>query len=137
VATDTLTASDVDLDRPAVATVRVLAMDAIQKAGSGHPGTAMALAPAAYVLWTRFLRFDPVDPEWFDGTGSCSRPATRGAAVCGVALDGYPLSIGNLKQQRQWGPQTPGHPEYGHTAMRRSWRCRRAAWTAGASTWPC
>jgi transketolase len=65
VATDTLTASEVDLDRPAVDTVRVLAMDAIQKAGSGHPGTAMALAPAAYVPWTRFLRFDPVDPEWF------------------------------------------------------------------------
>jgi transketolase len=66
VATDTLTASEVDLDRLAVDTVRVLAMDAIQKAGSGHPGTAMALAPAAYVPWTRFLRFDPVDPEWFD-----------------------------------------------------------------------
>jgi transketolase len=66
VATDTLTASEVDLDRPAVDTVRVLAMDAIQKADSGHPGTAMALAPAANVLWTRFLRFDPVDPEWFD-----------------------------------------------------------------------
>ena len=59
-ATDTLTASGVDLDRLAVDTVGVLAMDAIQKAGSGHPGTAMALAPpAAYVLWTRFLRFDP------------------------------------------------------------------------------
>ena len=55
VATDTLTASEVDLDRPAVDTVRVLATDAIQNAGSGHPGTAMALAPAAYVLWTRFL----------------------------------------------------------------------------------
>jgi transketolase len=66
VATDTLTASEVDLDRLAVDIVRVLAMDAIQKAGSGHPGTAMALAPAAYVLWTRFLRFVPVDPEWFD-----------------------------------------------------------------------
>jgi transketolase len=66
VATDTLTASEVDLDRLAVDTARVLAMDAIQKAGSGHPGTAMALAPAAYVLWTRFLWFDPVDPEWFD-----------------------------------------------------------------------
>jgi hypothetical protein len=59
VATDTLTASEVDLDRLAVDTVRVLATDAIQNAGSGHPGTAMALAPAAYVLWTRFLRFDP------------------------------------------------------------------------------
>ena len=60
------TAERTDLDRLAVDTVRVLAMDAIQKAGSGHPGTAMALAPAAYVLWTRFLRFDPADPKWFD-----------------------------------------------------------------------
>lgn len=58
-ATDTLTTSEADLDRLAVDTVRVLAMDAIQKASSGHPGTAMASAPAAYVLWTRFLRFDP------------------------------------------------------------------------------
>jgi transketolase len=66
VATDTLTTSEVDLDRLAVDTVRVLAMDTIQKAGSGHPGTAMALAPAAYVFWTRFLRLDPVDPERFD-----------------------------------------------------------------------
>ena len=65
-ATDTLTASELELDRLAVDTVRVLAMDAIQKASSEHPGTAMALAPAACVLWTRFLRFDPVDPEWFD-----------------------------------------------------------------------
>ena len=55
-----------DLDRLAVDTVRVLAMDTIQKAGSGHPGTAMALAPAAYVLWTRFLTFDPADPQWPD-----------------------------------------------------------------------
>jgi hypothetical protein len=60
------TAERTDLDRLAVDTVRVLAMDAIQKAGSGHPGTAMALAPAAYVLWTRFLKFDPADSEWFD-----------------------------------------------------------------------
>ena len=55
-----------NLDRLAVDTVRTLAMDTIQKAGSGHPGTAMALAQAAYVLWIRFLTFDPADPDWFD-----------------------------------------------------------------------
>ena len=62
--TETVPATD--LDRLAIDTVRTLAMDTIQKAGSGHPGTAMALAPAAYALWTRFLKFDPADPEWFD-----------------------------------------------------------------------
>jgi transketolase len=116
VATDTLTASEVDLDRLAVDTVRVLAMDAIQKAGSGHPGTAMALAPAAYMLWTRFMRFDPVDPEWFDRDRfvlSAGHASVLQYAV--LHLTGYPLSIRDLKQQRQWGSQTPGHPEYRHT----------------------
>jgi transketolase N-terminal domain/subunit len=71
------TAERTDLDRLAVDTVRVLAMDAIQKAGDGHPGTAMALAPAAYVLWTRFLEFDPADPGVArPGPGSCSPMGT-------------------------------------------------------------
>jgi transketolase len=116
VTTETLAASEVDLDRLAVDTVRVLAMDAIQKAGSGHPGTAMALAPAAYTLWTRFMRFDPADPEWFDRDRfvlSIGHASVLQYAV--LHLTGYPLSIRDLKQQRQWGSQTPGHPEYGHT----------------------
>jgi transketolase len=116
VTTETLTASEVDLDRLAVDTVRVLAMDAIQKAGSGHPGTAMALAPAAYALWTRFLTFDPADPEWFDRDRfvlSAGHASVLQYAV--LHLTGYPLGIRDLKQQRQWGSQTPGHPEYGHT----------------------
>jgi transketolase len=116
VTTETLAASEVDLDRLAVDTVRVLAMDAIQKAGSGHPGTAMALAPAAYVLWTRFLKFDPADPEWFDRDRfvlSNGHASVLQYAV--LHLTGYPLSVRDLKQQRQWGSQTPGHPEYGHT----------------------
>jgi transketolase len=116
VTTDTLPASEVDLDRLAVDTVRVLAMDAIQKAGSGHPGTAMALAPAAYVLWTRFMRFDPADPEWFDRDRfvlSIGHASVLQYAV--LHLTGYPLAIRDLKQQRQWGSQTPGHPEYRHT----------------------
>ncbi|HEY6591917.1 MAG TPA: transketolase [Actinomycetota bacterium] len=114
--TETLVASEVDLDRLAVDTVRVLAMDAIQKAGSGHPGTAMALAPAAYVLWTRFLKFDPADPEWFDRDRfvlSNGHASVLQYAV--LHLTGYPLQIRDLKQQRQWGSLTPGHPEYGHT----------------------
>jgi transketolase len=105
-----------DLDRLAVDTVRVLAMDAIQKAGSGHPGTAMALAPAAYVLWTRFLKFDPADPEWFDRDRfvlSAGHASVLQYAV--LHLTGYPLGMRDLKQQRQLGSRTPGHPEYGHT----------------------
>jgi transketolase len=116
VTTETLAASEVDLDRLAVDTVRVLAMDTIQKAGSGHPGTAMALAPAAYALWTRFLKFDPADPEWFDRDRfvlSNGHASVLQYAV--LHLTGYPLSVRDLKQQRQWGSQTPGHPEYGHT----------------------
>jgi Transketolase, thiamine diphosphate binding domain len=120
VATDTLTASEVDLDRLAVDTVRVLAMDAIQKAGSGHPGTAMALlAPAACVLWTRFLRFDPVDRSGSTGTGSCSRPATRGAAVCGVAPDRVPAGRPG-PQAAPGGVPDPGPPRvraHGHAAV--------------------
>jgi transketolase len=110
------TVEQTDLDRLAVDTVRVLAMDAIQKAGSGHPGTAMALAPAAYVLWTRFLRFDPADPGWFDRDRfvlSNGHASVLQYAV--LHLTGYPLSMRDLKQQRQWGSLTPGHPEYGHT----------------------
>jgi transketolase len=110
------TAERVDLDRLAVDTVRVLAMDTIQKAGSGHPGTAMALAPAAYVLWTRFLKFDPADPDWFDRDRfvlSNGHASVLQYAV--LHLTGYPLGIRDLKQQRQWGSLTPGHPERGHT----------------------
>jgi transketolase len=110
------TRTAVELDRLAVDTVRVLAMDTIQKAGSGHPGTAMALAPAAYVLWTRFLTFDPEHPDWFDRDRfvlSNGHASVLQYAV--LHLCGYRLGIGDLKQQRQWGSLTPGHPEYGHT----------------------
>jgi transketolase len=106
------TAERTDLDRVAVDTVRVLAMDAIQKAGSGHPGTAMALAPAAYVLWTRFLKFDPADPDWFNRDRfvlSNGHASVLQYAV--LHLTGYPLSVKDLKQQRMLGSQTPGHPE--------------------------
>ena len=111
------TAERTDLDRLAVDTVRVLAMDAIQKAGSGHPGTAMALAPAAYVLWTRFLNFDPADPEWFDRDRfvlSNGHASVLQYAV--LHLTGYPLSDQGPQAAAHAGVrQTPGHPEYGHT----------------------
>jgi transketolase len=102
-----------DPDRLAVDTVRTLAMDAIQKAGDGHPGTAMALAPAAYVLWTRFLTFDPDEPDWFDRDRFVlSNGHASVLQYIALHLTGYDLGIDDLRQQRQWGSRTPGHPEH-------------------------
>ncbi|MEV4299728.1 transketolase [Microbispora rosea] len=106
-----------DLDRQAVDVVRALAMDAVEKAGSGHPGTAMSLAPAAYLLFQRVLRHDPSDPKW---TGrdrfvlSCGHSSLT--LYIQLYLSGYGLTLDDLKALRQWGSLTPGHPEYGHTA---------------------
>ncbi len=103
-------------DERVVNWIRVLAMDAVEKAGNGHPGTAMSLAPAAYLLFQRFLRHDPVDPGW---TGrdrfvlSCGHSSLT--LYIQLYLAGYGLSIDDLAQLRQWGSQTPGHPEHGHT----------------------
>jgi transketolase len=111
VTTDSATGTD--LDRLAIDTVRTLAMDAIQKAGDGHPGTAMALAPAAYVLWTRFLTYDPEDPDWFDRDRFVlSNGHASVLQYIALHLTGYDLGIDDLKQQRQWGSRTPGHPEH-------------------------
>ncbi|SIS17727.1 transketolase [Microbispora rosea] len=92
-------------------------MDAVEKAGSGHPGTAMSLAPAAYLLFQRVLRHDPSDPKW---TGrdrfvlSCGHSSLT--LYIQLYLSGYGLTLDDLKALRQWGSLTPGHPEYGHTA---------------------
>jgi transketolase len=105
-----------DLDQRAVDTVRVLAMDAVQKVGNGHPGTAMSLAPAAYLLFQRFLRHDPTDPAW---TGrdrfvlSCGHSSLT--LYIQLYLSGYGLQIEDLQSLRTWGSLTPGHPEHGHT----------------------
>jgi transketolase len=105
-----------DLDRRAVDTVRALAMDAVQKAGSGHPGTAMSLAPAAYLLYQRLLRHDPADPRWPGRDRfvlSCGHTSlTQYIQLC---LSGYQLTLDDLKALRTWGSLTPGHPEVGHT----------------------
>ena len=106
-----------DLDKRAVDTVRVLAMDAVQKVGNGHPGTAMSLAPAAYLLFQRYLRHDPTDPAW---TGrdrfvlSCGHSSLT--LYIQLYLSGYGLELDDLKALRTWGSLTPGHPEHGHTA---------------------
>ena len=97
-------------------TIRALSMDAVEAANSGHPGTPMALAPAAYVLWHRFLRHNPANPGWDD--------RDRFVLSCGHAsmliysllhLTGYDLSLDEIRNFRQWDSRTPGHPERGHT----------------------
>ena len=94
-------------------------MDAVEAAQSGHPGTPMALAPAAYVLWTRFLRHNPADPAWPDRDRfvlSCGHASMLQYAL--LHLTGYDLSLDDIKAFRQWGSRTPGHPEHGTHAGR-------------------
>jgi transketolase len=110
------TTQGTDQDLLAINTVRTLAMDAIQKAGDGHPGTAMALAPAAYVLWTRFISFDPDAPGWPDRDRFVLSSGHASVLQYDVLhLTGYDLGLDDLERQRQWGSRTPGHPERGHT----------------------
>nr|WP_204041512.1 transketolase [Acrocarpospora phusangensis] len=105
-----------DLDRQAVDVVRALAMDAVEKAGSGHPGTAMSLAPAAYLLFQKTMRHDPSDPTWVGRDRfvlSCGHSSLT--LYIQLFLSGYGLTIEDLKGLRQWDSLTPGHPEHGHT----------------------
>jgi transketolase len=105
-----------DIDRRAVDTARVLAMDAVEEAGSGHPGTAMSMAPAAYLLFQRVLRHDPTDPNWLGRDRFVlSMGHSSLTLYIQLFLSGYGLSLDDLRQLRQWGSLTPGHPEHGHT----------------------
>ncbi len=106
-----------ELDQVAVDTARVLAMDAVQKVGNGHPGTAMSLAPAAYLLFQKVMRHDPTNPTWHN--------RDRFVLSCGHAsltlynqlfLGGFGLELADIEALRTWGSLTPGHPEYRHTA---------------------
>ena len=105
-----------ELDKRAVDTVRVLAADAVQKVGNGHPGTAMSLAPLAYTLFQRVMRHDPVDADWI-GRDRFVLSAGHSSLTLYIQLflAGYGLEIEDLKALRTWGSQTPGHPEYRHT----------------------
>jgi len=96
--------------------IRVLAMDAVQKADSGHPGTPMALAPLAYVLWTQHIRYNPADPAWLNRDRFVLSAGHASMLLYSVLyLTGYELTLDDLKQFRQWESKTPGHPELGHT----------------------
>jgi transketolase len=106
-----------DLDDRAVDTVRVLAMDAVQKVGNGHPGTAMSLAPAAYLLFQKVMRHNPADPHWPGRDRfvlSCGHSSLT--LYIQLYLGGWGLELDDIKALRTWGSKTPGHPEYGHTA---------------------
>ncbi len=106
-----------ELDRRTVDTVRVLAADAVQKVGNGHPGTAMSLAPAAYLIFQRFLQHDPADPAWTGRDRFVLSPGhTSLTLYIQLYLSGYGLTLEDLKSFRVWGSLTPGHPEHGHTA---------------------
>ncbi|MDQ1730287.1 MAG: transketolase [Pseudonocardiales bacterium] len=105
-----------DLDTKAVDTARLLAADAVQKVGNGHPGTAMSLAPLAYLLFQKVMRHDPTDPNW---VGRDRFVLSNGHSSLTLYIQlyysGYGLELDDLKSLRTWGSRTPGHPEHGHT----------------------
>ena len=105
-----------ELDQRAVDTARVLAADAVEKIGSGHPGTAISLAPVAYLLFQKVMKRDPSDPEWIGRDRFILSPGhTSLTQYVQLYLEGCDLELEDLKQLRAWGSKTPGHPEYGHT----------------------
>lgn len=114
--TATSTMTSIELENACINAIRVLSMDAVQKAESGHPGTPMALAPLAYVLWTRHLRYNPADPHWPNRDRFLLSAGHASMLLYSVLyLTGYDLSLDDIKHFRQLNSKTPGHPEYGHT----------------------
>ncbi len=106
-----------ELDDRAVDTVRALAMDSVQKVGNGHPGTAMSLAPAAYLLFQKVMRHNPADPHWpARDRFVLSAGHSSITLYIQLFLGGWGLEMEDLQSLRTWGSKTPGHPEYGHTA---------------------
>jgi transketolase len=111
------TTTSTQIDELCVNTIRTLSMDAVEKAKSGHPGTPMALAPLAYVLYTRLMRHSPEQPEWFDRDRFVLSAGHASMLLYSVLhLTGYGLTLDDLKNFRQLGSPTAGHPEYGHAA---------------------
>lgn len=111
-----MTTTWTDADRRAVDTLRVLAADAVEKVGNGHPGTAISLTPAAYLLFQNVMRHDPADPAWL-GRDRFVLSAGHSSLTLYLQLfaSGYGLTLDDIKALRTWGSLTPGHPEYGHT----------------------
>ncbi|MBW1833594.1 MAG: transketolase [Deltaproteobacteria bacterium] len=105
-----------EIDELCINTIRTLSMDAIQKANSGHPGAPMGLAPAAYILWKCFLKHNSKNPEWTDRDRFVLSGGHASMLLYSLLyLSGYDLTMDDIKNFRQWGSKTPGHPEFGHT----------------------
>jgi len=137
------------LDELCVNTLRLLAVDMVQKAGSGHPGMPLGSAAMAYTLWDRFLQINPADPKWHD-RDRFVLSAGHGSALLYALLHvtGFDLPLDEIKRFRQWGSRTPGHPEYGMTpgvdvttgplgqgfANALEWRLPRRIWQPGSTS---
>ncbi|MFP3668063.1 transketolase [Priestia sp. SIMBA_032] len=105
-----------NIDKLAIDTIRMLSIEAIEKAGSGHPGLPMGAAPMTYTLWTKFLNYNPNNPTWFNRDRFVLSAGHGSMLLYSLLhLSGYNLSLNELKNFRQWGSKTPGHPEFGHT----------------------
>ena len=105
-----------ELDELCVNTIRLLSAECVEKANSGHPGMPMGAAPMAYVLWTKFLRHNPANPDWVDRDRFVLSAGHGSMLLYSLLhLTGYDLPLSELKDFRQWGSKTPGHPEHGHT----------------------
>ncbi len=111
-----LSESQAKIDEICINTIRTLSMDAVQKANSGHPGAPMGLAPAAYVLWTRVMKHNPKNPGWLDRDRFVLSGGHASMLLYSLLyLSGYGVTLDDIKNFRQWGSKTPGHPEFGHT----------------------
>lgn len=105
-----------DFEKLCINTIRFLAVDAVEKANSGHPGAPMGAAAFAYVLWDRFLKHNPSNPKWINRDRFVLSAGHASMLLYALLyLSGYDLSLDDIKQFRQWGSRTPGHPEYGLT----------------------
>jgi len=111
-----LSESRTNIDEICINTIRTLSMDAVQKANSGHPGAPMGLAPAGYVLWTRVMKHNPKNPGWLDRDRFVLSGGHASMLLYSLLhLSGYGVTLDDIKNFRQWGSKTPGHPEFGHT----------------------
>jgi transketolase len=111
-----LVESQEHIDQISINTIRTLSMDAVQKANSGHPGAPMGLAPLGYVLWTRMMKYNPKNPGWLDRDRFVLSAGHASMLLYSLLyLSGYDVSLDDIKNFRQWGSKTPGHPEFGHT----------------------
>ncbi|HWL50879.1 MAG TPA: transketolase [Chthoniobacteraceae bacterium] len=113
---DSIASTSADLDQLCVNTIRFLSVDAVEKANSGHPGLPMGAAPMAYVLWTKFLKHNPVEPNWVDRDRFVLSAGHGSMLLYSLLhLTGYDLSLDDIRSFRQWESRTPGHPERGMT----------------------